>query len=282
MNDVLLFTILGVIIFLTHYQTGITGFGCTVLALPFVTLLLDIKTAVPMLVIVGWLVALVIVIESWRRIVWREFLWIAIPVGLFMPVGLWMSRVLPAAHLKLALGVFTTAVGIHGLVKQCCGAPSCEAPTPSEQPAQISSRARRRLAALFLPAGGILHGAFGSGGPMVIVYATRAIPDKTLFRVTLCLLWTVMNTILIGQYIAQGTMTPTVWKMTAFAAPIGFIGVLLGNRTHHRTNVELFRKIVFSVLIASGLVLGWKSFSQIKTTHDSNAATPTGNLSKKE
>ena len=37
------------------------------------------------------------------------------------------------------------------------------------------------------------------------------------------------------------------------------IGVALGNRIHYRTNVGLFRTIVYSVLIASGLVLGWST-----------------------
>jgi uncharacterized protein len=105
----------------------------------------------------------------------------------------------------------------------------------------------------------VLHGAFGSGGPLVIIYATRAIADKTLFRVTLCLLWTALNAILIGQWVSRGTLTPHIWKTAAFCAPFAFIGVILGNHAHYRTDVVLFRKIVFSVLIASALVLGWSA-----------------------
>ena len=98
-----------------------------------------------------------------------------------------------------------------------------------------------------------------SGGPLVIIYATRAITDKSLFRVTLCLLWTALNAILIGQWISRGTLTPHIWKMSAFCLPFALIGVALGNRIHYRTNVGLFRTIVYSVLIASGLVLGWST-----------------------
>lgn len=246
MSDPVLYMLVALVVFVTHYQQGITGFGCTVLALPFITLLLGLQTAVPMLVIIGWIVAATIVIESWRRIVWREFAWIAVPVGLAMPIGIWLAGSLPVGALKLVLAGFTVLVGCEGLIRQFLQA----------KPVQASARTRL-AASLFLPLGGVLHGAFGSGGPLVIIYATRAIDDKTLFRVTLCLLWTVLNAILVGQWISRGTLTAPILKMAAFSAPIAFVGVVLGNRAHYRTNVALFRKIVFSVLIASGLVLGW-------------------------
>ena len=38
------------IIFLSHIVEGITGFGCMILALPFVSSILGLQTAVPVLV----------------------------------------------------------------------------------------------------------------------------------------------------------------------------------------------------------------------------------------
>ncbi len=247
MNEYVRFLLVAVVVFLTHFQQGITGFGCTMLALPFVTLLLGLKTAVSVLVIIGWIIALFIVIESRRHIIWREFLHIAIPVGLTMPLGIWMANILPANTLKLALAAFATAVGVEGLIKR------------DLQPAPVSSRSRL-IAGCFLPLGGVLHGAFGSGGPLVIIYATRAITDKTVFRVTLCLLWAFLNTLLIGSWIRAGSLTPQILKITAFCFSFGLLGVWLGNRVHYRTDGMVFRKIVYTVLIIAGLVLGWSVF----------------------
>jgi uncharacterized membrane protein YfcA len=39
--------------------------------------------------------------------------------------------------------------------------------------------------------GGIVHGMFSTGGPLVVIYASRTLPDKGQFRATLCLLWAV-------------------------------------------------------------------------------------------
>ena len=48
---------------------------------------------------------------------------------------------------------------------------------------------------LLLFCGGIIQGAFGTGGPFVVIYSSKALPDKKVFRVTLSLLWLSMNSI---------------------------------------------------------------------------------------
>jgi len=246
MNMVVHFTILGVVILLTHFQQGVTGFGSTILSLPFITLLIGLEAAVPVLVLVGWLIAVFVVIDSWQRIVWREFVWLAVPVMMAMPAGIWLAGTMPANGLKLLLAAFAVVAGVEGLLNHC----------RQDQPAAASPRSRL-MASVFLPLGGVLHGAFGAGGPFIIIYATRAITDKTLFRVTLCLLWIALNTILIGRWLSTGALTPHIWKLTAFCVPFALAGVWLGNRAHYGIDGVLFRKIVYWVLIASGLMLGW-------------------------
>lgn len=246
MNDILIYSLVAAIVFLTHFQQGITGFGCTVLAMPFVTLLIGLQTAVPALIIQGWLLALLTVIDSWRKIVWREFAWIALLVGAGMPVGIWMANALPADRLKLILAFFAVAVGVEGLIKQY------RAAVPVR-----STRRVRRISSLFLPLGGIIHGAFASGGPLVVIYATRAITDKSLFRVTLCLVWVTLNSILLMQKAVSGALTPHIGIVAAFLVPFSMLGFYFGNRAHYRVNDVIFRKFVFSVLIAVGLFLAW-------------------------
>ena len=42
MNEIVRFSLVALVVFLTHFQQGITGFGCTMLSLPFVALLLGL------------------------------------------------------------------------------------------------------------------------------------------------------------------------------------------------------------------------------------------------
>jgi uncharacterized protein len=257
--------LVAVIVLLTHFQEGVTGFGCTVLALPFITLLLGLKVAVPVLVINGWLLAMMLVLESRKRIVWKEFARIILLVGIGFPFGIWGSKTLPENTLKWVLAGFMIVVGTQGLVSQF-GARIRKSGPGSEKKTRIRKSGAalgemnlrtRLLTSAFLPLGGVIHGAFGSGGPLVVIYAARALTDKTLFRVTLCMVWTILNSILIAQWTASSALTPHIWKMTAFCLPFTMIGLVVGNHAHYRINEVAFRKMIYSVLIASGVVLVW-------------------------
>jgi len=47
--NILIIITFGIIVFLSFTMEGITGFGCTALALPFCTLLVGVKLSVPVL-----------------------------------------------------------------------------------------------------------------------------------------------------------------------------------------------------------------------------------------
>jgi uncharacterized membrane protein YfcA len=61
---------------------------------------------------------------------------------------------------------------------------------------------------LILVVGGMVHGAFASGGPLVVLYASKTLTDKGSFRATLCLLWTTLNTLLLINYLRSGCSRP--------------------------------------------------------------------------
>jgi uncharacterized protein len=247
MHDAAIYTLVPLIVLITHFQEGITGFGCTVLALPFVTLLVGLNVAVPVLVIQGWLIAVLILLESRRDIVWSEFFHILVLAGCGLPFGMWLAMSLAEAGLTWVLAVFMVIVGGAGFVRQY---------TPGGQ-SPVMTRRTRILASLFLPLGGLIHGAFGTGGPLVVIYAARALTDKKVFRVTLCMLWAVLNTILIVQWLTADRLTPHIWRMTALCVPFTLLGFVLGNHVHYRINESTFRRVIYAVLAFSGCVLIW-------------------------
>lgn len=244
MPDAVTYGLVGLIVCFTAFQEGVTGFGATVLALPFVTLLLGLPTAVPALVMQSGILALLIVLESRKNIVWREYGHIALLVGLGLPVGIWMRQAIPEQYLKWILAGFMIVVGTQGLIWLLMGKPHSK-----------MSTGKKVFTSSFLPLGGIIHGAFGTGGPLVVIYATRALTDKTLFRVTLCMMWLTMNTILTAQWLMSSGPHIEVFKIVGICLPFTLVGLFIGNKAHYRINEQAFRKVVYSVLIASGMVL---------------------------
>jgi uncharacterized membrane protein YfcA len=232
----------GLVILATHFLEGITGFGCTVLALPFCIMLVGIKSAVPTLVILALLLALYVVIIAWRHIVWPRFRTILVYVGLGLPVGMWLFTRFPEGVLRKILAVFMVAVSLRGLWNAFL--PGQKAKPPHWLGARLC---------LFL--GGCVHGAFGSGGPLVVVYATKALPRKENFRATLCLLWLTLNSVILFRDLRAGIITPQVITLLLYALPFLAAGAWLGNLAHHRADEAVFLKIVYGVLFLTGLFM---------------------------
>jgi uncharacterized protein len=90
----------------------------------------------------------------------------------------------------------------------------------------------------------------------LVVYCARALPDKSLFRVTMSLLWLVINTILIGQWAASGRLTVEALTHAGWCAPFMIAGLILGTFAHYRVDEAIFRRILYAVLlIASAMLL---------------------------
>jgi len=248
--------LVGIIVFVTHTLEGITGFGCTILALPFIAMLLGIKVAVPVMVVLAWLLAGYIVIVSWKKIVWKEYFFIVCHVGIGLPVGLILFQYLSPDYLKLFLAVFMVGVGIHGFFQIMKSSADHE----KQLPPSLKNWVMRSI--LFV--GGTVHGAFASGGPFVVIYASKTLSDKSVFRVSLCLLWFTMNTVMIGQYTLNGNVwNPEIGKILLWAFPFLVTGMFLGDFLHHYVNEYYFRLTVYGALVASGSIL---VFDVVKNT----------------
>ena len=237
----------GLTVLATHLIEGVTGFGSSVLALPFLTPLAGIRNAVPMLCLLNCIMAAYLVCRSRRSISWKEFGFIALWVAFGLPVGLALYEFLPAQILCAVLGGAMIVIGADGARKSLKRA---------DAPAESAGAKRSIFMRALLFCGGIIQGAFGSGGPFIVIYAAKALPDKSLFRVTLSLLWLVTNSVRLAVWTAQGT----VWNrenltLTLAALPFMAAGVLIGDRLHRRVDAFYFRLCVYIVLGIAGAVM---------------------------
>ena len=237
----------GIVVFFTHFLEGITGFGCTVLALPFCIALAGITTAVPVLIVLGLLLCLYVVCIDFKNIIWRQYLKIIAFVILGLPIGMWIFSNLPEDILKKMLGVFMVIVAIRGLYlsyfKQAAAVPS------------PITGIKKYLLNFLLFLGGIVHGAFSSGGPFVVIYASQALPDKSHFRATLCAMWVSLNSIMVINNFRQGIMTDYVLHVLLYSLPFLFAGMILGNIAHKKIKSEMFLKLVYVILLISGFFM---------------------------
>jgi len=245
--------LVGLVVLVTHALEGVTGFGCTVLAMPFVVLLLGIHVAKPVLAVLAWLLAGYIVAVSWKKIVWKEFYFIVLYVSLGLPIGMAIYKYLNEDALKGLLSLVMIGVGIHGFMKTWRSHRRNGTPGRTPEPLRPVMKNPFMRTILFL--GGIVHGMFATGGPFVVIYASKAIPDKSLFRVSICLLWLTLNTVLIfGFTFIDNVWTPESTGILLLTLPFLVAGMLFGDFLHHRVSEYFFRLIVYGVLFVSGWV----------------------------
>lgn len=158
-----------------------------------------------------------------------------------MPLGFLASKYLDASILKRVFGVFVAGVAgleLYRLVKKVPA-------VPVSRPVETS----------LLLLGGVIHGAFSTGGPMAVYVTSRILHDKSVYRATLSALWLVLGAVLLGTYVYDGRITVGTLTWTAAVSPGIVIGMVLGELLFRRVPPDVFRRIVFATLLLSGIAL---------------------------
>jgi len=219
-----------------------TGFGGTVVALTLGAAHFGLDPLLAMLVPLNLMLSAWILLRA-REHISRPFLFKralpAMSVGLVM--GSLLTRSLPARTLALTFGLFVAALALWQLISMA------RPPAPLGAPAQWAA----------LLAGGVAHGLFATGGPLAVIVAQRAVPDKVAFRATLACLWLVLNVGVLARLGFNGTLKlETLIVSGALLLPLA-LGALAGDRLHRVLSREAFRAIVATVLLFGGAALAW-------------------------
>ena len=199
--------------------------------------------------LLGLLLAAFVVMRSWRQFRVREYLFIVFHVGLGIPLGIYLMEKLPKQQLIALLVLFMFIVGIRGLV-------SLWQARKNREELATGAPAKNLLMRLVLFFGGIIHGAFTTGGPFVIIYASRALPHKAEFRGTLSSLWLTTNIVMLIRWFTTGVIFESaLLKTLLYALPFVIGGMFFGDYLHRRVNEYYFKVLVYSVLLVSAALL---------------------------
>ncbi len=237
--------LLGVIIFFSMGMEGITGFGGTVLALPFLSMLLPVKTAVNIVPLMSVCLGIIVIAQYYRKIQWRQLKTILIFAVIGIPVGIYGLNILPEAALKIILGLFVIFSSLKGFYTMR---------HPAPESGRLKSPLKRTVACLVLLLGGIFQGAFACGGPLFVIYVSREVKEKSAFRVTLSCVWVICNTLIFIRNLMVGGVYPDgFWNLWLCAFPFFIAGALVGNALHERVSVNTFTLIINIVLITAGI-----------------------------
>lgn len=219
------------------------GFGATLIMVALGSFFADLGLLLPAIAPLNLTLSLYLVARYHAEIDLRVLLGKLVPfMALGLPLGVALLWMADASVLKRLFGAFLVGVSTLELWRA--------------REAEASPRPLGRLAeSALLVAGGAIHGAFMTGGPMAVYVASRLITDKGRYRATLSSLWAILNAILLALYAMRGELTPSVRGLSVALIPSIALGMLAGELAFRRVPAATFRTLVFGMLLASGIAL---------------------------
>lgn len=221
---------------------GAIGFGGTVIAACIGAQLIPLDELLPAFVPLNLAMSAWLIASGRDAIAWRVLIkTIALPVAIGAGGGLALFHV-PAKHLLAAgFGAFVAFLAVLQLVRPASGSLS------------------RIWRSAFLVAGGVAHGLFGTGGPMIVYVTRRELADKRSFRATLAVLWFVLNIALLVNFLALGLYDSGTVELGGVIALALIPGLWLGQRVHAALDGARFERAVWSLLLVAGVALAIRS-----------------------
>lgn len=242
MTPTLAIVALATIAFAAFTTEGAIGFGGTVICASIGAQLVSLDVLLPAFVPLNFVLSAWLLARGVRTVEWRFLATeIAAPVALGAAGGLALFHVPAKTALALGFGVFV------------CGLATLQLARPASRPLA------RAWKLILLVIGGVAHGLFGTGGPMIVYVARRRVPDKRAFRSTLAVLWLVLNTALLINFWSLDLYGEPTLRLGGALALVFVPGIILGERIHRALDAARFERIVWVLLLGAGAALALRN-----------------------
>ena len=219
------------IVFLAAIVRGYSGFGFSLLAITALSLLYAPATIIPSIFLLEIAASIHLLPSLWRDIHWRSLIPLVIGTSIGTPIGLMFLTSVPAAPMQIALGVFVFAVTCLLWIGF----------TLKTMPGNTVS-ASAGLAA------GITNGAFGIGGPPVILFYFASPAGNIVGRATLVAYFLLTDAIGLIFLSRENLVTIDALLRTLTFLPALIAGVWLGARSFKNADSVIFRQWVLALL----------------------------------
>ena len=236
------------ILFTACIVSGLVGFGSNILALPFLSLFLDIKIIVPVLVLTVFCNGLPRLLTQYRHINLRLY-GIMLPLAVIGGViGVRMTSILPEGVMKLLLSILMLLIALKGLYELHSG---------------WNMRVRETLhpALHIIPViGGMMQGAFACGGPLFNIYILLNLQKKEQIRTTQFAIGATSSCFIFLQYLAAGAYQGQTLYFTVLLFPAVILAYLISEHIFKRIDGRQFLRIVYIVLFFAGLMMAYQAW----------------------
>lgn len=227
--------------FLAAFIKGTTGLGFATSYLGFVAIFIDLKLAIPLVIIPSLSSNIMVMVEAGRFYESLKRFWLlffsALP-GLLL--GLWVLGESSNGVSKGLLGLVLFLYGTWGLYRGLF---------------TLSDKMEKLLSIPIGVTSGFVNGATGSQIMPILPYLLSLKIDKDLFVQAINTSFTFSTCIMIVGLGRMGLLSDTILVTSCFGVIPVALGIWIGGKVRKRVSEELFVKLVLLLLIFLGLSL---------------------------
>lgn len=230
------------IVFIASTVFATFGFGDALLALPFLSVILGVKTATPLLAMSGLTLALCLLGAGFKNIVWKEAIKLILGSLVGVPLGVLALRYGDERIMRMIVGIVIILISLYNLFKP-----------------NLTAIPTDKYAPVFGMMGGILGGAFNVSGPPVVLYGAMRAWSPMVFTGMMQAFFVPTDIFVIIGHLQSGLLNSNVLHLYLWCLPFLLLAVWIGSQIKKRISVASFQKWVFVLILLSGFMLFIKS-----------------------
>lgn len=230
--------LLCLIFFLASWVQGVTGFGSALVAIPLLSLIIDIKEAVPLCILASLIITTYMAIQLRRHFDKKKIIPLCIGSIPGIVIGSTLLKLVPSDIIKTLLGILLITYALYNIFFTI---------------KQRSINYRWGYLAGFLS--GAIGAAFSAGGPPSIIYTTLSNWTKDDIKATLTGFFCFNSYLVAISHLFIGLTTKQVGSYFLFAAPLVLLGTAVGTYCYRFFPRDLYLRIVYIFLVIMGVLM---------------------------
>ena len=232
--------ILTLVCALTYTFEIVFGLAGTILMLPLLSFLYDVKTLVIYSVLPQILVAVIGLMRSPKKVDRKFMAGMLFFAGLGAILGFALFYYFSASVFQVLLASAITAAGLFLVI-----APHRAKFNP------LGARVMDTLA-------GTSQALFGISGPIAMTRLLATYRDKNTVRHYAFAFFLAMNGLRAAEYLVHGTYTARIGQMMLFSGPFLAVALWFSNQLHLHVDERLFRRVVSWMVLLGGISLFYR------------------------
>jgi uncharacterized membrane protein YfcA len=235
------------IIFFSYFVQSAFGFGAGIIAIPFLSLFIDAKDAVTIVMIFSSICGL-LVIKLWKDVDWVSIRRLMPGLTLGLAVGLVLFSIIDRRFLGYFLAIYIISYVAFDVFK-----PRALMTIGTIMPIRIQS---------FMSgfAGGIVQGVMGTGGPMLVTYLKSHTHTINQFRASVIGIFLIANLMRFVVMGSEDLIQRQIIIYSLITIPFFGVAIYLGCRLPNKFNPKTFHSVINALLLLSAVSVLIKQF----------------------